>query len=539
MLCGEDDSFHLPAIQESSDDESSESETECEKEREEVKKKLQDFEEVSHKLLAEISMLEAEYEIEKTCREQAEVFATQISKENKKLKRISMQMMPMLYDLPEEIQKLVTEDQEIPDIDTDLVYQQQIKDLQETINTLLEERKVSSVEVEELKNQIKQLNEQIEEERLEKKCVFASLVKNQRTLKKLKSVSLMVTQHFNVMMDDLEKEQELRQHAELFAHKMLSDQQVAKRQSTILMQNVEPSVLLVKALEEVSVLTASLEETREKFERKIMKLQTELAEKPSEEEFDQIQKDLAVTKEQNIQLQGQLKEAEDKSKLLEEKVNELEEKLEEAKTFSSQMEDTPEAPASPPLPPPPPPAPPLPNLQSKIQEDPLALIRQRRGMKISETDQEKDCNDVKAEAVKEMMERIKNGIVLRPARKDKQSQAVTNYKRKSVINELQGLLKDSMNKPVWKKSYRRISRKINDNELDCVLLRRRKIVDISLKNDVAADKPKETPENDASKPPVAQSAKENHPVLVKLRQRTSELQQSRRMMPESSTMLWQ
>ncbi|MEE6462893.1 hypothetical protein FKM82_001764 [Ascaphus truei] len=537
MQCSEeDDSCLLPVIQESSDEASSESEAETlkedlERESELIQKQLQDFEEISQKLLAELSMLEAENEIERSCREQAEVYATQVSKENQKLKRISMQVMPMLYQLPEEIQILVNEDQDITDPVTDTAseYQQQIKDLQETIRELLEGKKESAIVLEELRSNLRRLNEELEDERLERACILMTLEKNQRTLLKFKKVSLMVSEEYSEMMQQLEIEQGLRQHAEVFAHKMLREQQVANRQSKILMHNVEPSVIVVKALEEVRSLATSLEETKQELQTKVMSLESQLAVKPSREEFELIQEAFNATKEDKCKLETQLKEAEGKCTLLEEKVSVLEEKLKEAESLPCKQDELAEAPTPPP-PPPPPPLPP--SRPSMIPENPITLIKQRRGMRGAESDPTKaGCSGVKDEAVKEMMDRIKNGVVLRPARRDGQRQSAAASKRKSIINELQGILGDTMKKPARQASYRRISRKVKTSELEGVLLRRRNIADMSPLGDVAAEKARETRGKDESQPPIMPWSKENSPVLVKMRRRPSDLQQSRRMAP--------
>ncbi|KAE8628661.1 hypothetical protein XENTR_v10000162 [Xenopus tropicalis] len=234
MISTKDQSHHhLPAIQEFSDTDSlPDSETEeeeLEKEREDAIKKLEEFKNISERLLAELSMLEDEFEIEKTCRAQAEVYASKVQKENQKLKRISMQVIPMLHELPGEI--LSQNCQEPPSAtdsasDTEYEYQQQIKcqfqDLQETINKLLEEKKQATVEVEELKCQIRALNKKMEEERLERNSLVVSLEQNQGMLLQLTKASLKVSQEYKEMMQQLELEQDLRHKAELFAHKVLT-----------------------------------------------------------------------------------------------------------------------------------------------------------------------------------------------------------------------------------------------------------------------------------------------------------------------------
>uniref|UniRef100_A0A803JDX2 Shootin-1 n=1 Tax=Xenopus tropicalis TaxID=8364 RepID=A0A803JDX2_XENTR len=532
MISTKDQSHHhLPAIQEFSDTDSlPDSETEeeeLEKEREDAIKKLEEFKNISERLLAELSMLEDEFEIEKTCRAQAEVYASKVQKENQKLKRISMQVIPMLHELPGEI--LSQNCQEPPSAtdsasDTEYEYQQQIKYLQETINKLLEEKKQATVEVEELKCQIRALNKKMEEERLERNSLVVSLEQNQGMLLQLTKASLKVSQEYKEMMQQLELEQDLRHKAELFAHKMLREQQAVSRQSSILMQNAEPSMMLLKALDEVGSLTAALEETKHDLQAKIQDLESQLEERPLQSEFELLQGDLKVTKEEKSQLEKKLEASEEKQTILEQKVGALEEKLREAEcTCLKEEEQKPD-----PVPVPPPPPPPLPHcLSGKAPENPLDLIKQRRGSKAAGENPSKSCDDIKADAVKEMMDRIKNGVILRSAQKDKQSQSAAAIKRKSVISELHVILEDTMKKPARKASRRR-SRKVNESELESVLMRRRRIVDIPQVTGGGTDSHSNPPGKDESKPPIAPWSNENSPVLVKLRQRTNELQRSRR-----------
>ncbi|OCT99057.1 shootin-1 [Xenopus laevis] len=522
---------HLPAIQEFSDTDSlpdSEAEKEeLEKEREDAMKQLEEFKDISEQLLAELSILETEFEIEKTCRTQAEVYASQVQKENRKLKRISMQVIPILHDLPEEIQNQICQEQpSANDLASEIEckYQQQIKYLQETINTLLEEKKETAFELEEQKCQIRNLNEKIEEERLERNSLAVMLEQNQRTLLQLTKASLKVSQEYKEMMQHLEVEQDLRDKAEMFAHKMLRDQQAASRQSMILMQSVEPSMMLLKALDEVGSLTAALEETKHDLQAKIHNLESQLEERPLQSDFELVQEELKVTKEEKSLLEKNLEESEEKQRMLQQKVSSLEEKLREAESLWLKEEEQKLVP----VPVPPPPPPPLPHCMSgKAPENPLDFIKQRRGSKVAGENPSKSCDDIKADAVMEMMERIKNGVILRSTTRDKQGQSAATIKRKSVINELHVILEDTMKKPIRKTSFRR-SRKVNENELESVLMRRRRIVDIPLQTGRGIESLGDPPGKDESKPPIAPWVNENSPVLVKLRQRTFELQRSRR-----------
>ncbi|XP_075043495.1 shootin-1-like [Mixophyes fleayi] len=538
----EDDPGQITDPQISSDTDSSDSTSEDEDSTREDSE-LQGIAEISQKLLDELKMLEAKFDIEKTCRKQAEVYAAQVSEKNKRLSRFSMHVMPVLQELPQEIQSLVIEEQQNGDLNTDSAdeYEQQIRDLQETIRKLVEEKKETTEELEDLKCQMKWFKEEFEDQRLKRKSLSLKLEKSERKFLKLNRVSLAVSRECKNMVNQLEAEQNLRHQAEIYAHKMLREQKAAYRQSMILMQNLEPSEMLMKALEDIGSLTTSLEETKQELQTKVKELEIQLSERPSQEEFLVIKQDLRTVNMEKQQLGEQLKAEQEKCAGLEEKVKSLEGDLKEKETICSTQDDTVVATSPPPLlllPPPPPPPPPPMCLSSKIPEDPLALIKQRRGQRGSEGSIETVHADGRADAVREMMERIKSGVILRPARSGQLQSAVTKN-RKSVICELQGMLMDTIRKPARKASRRRISRKVKDSELEFVLQRRRLVVDIPLQADGAAEKQKHSDEKDGTDPGGDMWCKEDSPAYVKRRQRSSNLQSSRRKQPELGQVLWQ
>ncbi|KAG6920917.1 shootin 1, partial [Chelydra serpentina] len=211
----------LESDSESSEDEEVATHEALLQERDEAKEKLSEFEQASQRLLAELSALEVEYEIEISCRKQAEVYAAQVNRENKKLKRISVALLPMLNQLPEDVLSLDTEVDSPSEPSRDPVYPylQQIKDLQEKVSRLLGEKKELTVQVQELQSQIQELGEQVEEERAERRSLQAAMDRNHKALKRYKRVSQLVTQEYSEAVQQLELEQDLRQHAETFAHK--------------------------------------------------------------------------------------------------------------------------------------------------------------------------------------------------------------------------------------------------------------------------------------------------------------------------------
>ncbi|XP_072718420.1 shootin-1-like [Ciconia boyciana] len=436
----------------------------------EAEERLAELEQASQALLAELSALETEFEIERTCRQRAEAYAAQVKQENKQLKQLGLA-------LPES---------EPPEEDPDPAqrYGQQLEDLQEKISWLLAQQKDLTIQVQELQRQNQDLQDQLEMGQGERQRLRAALGTSQRApLSRCRpppepplspAVSQIVTQDYCEAVQRLELEQDLRLHAEAFAHEMLVQKKEANRQSTILLQGAGPSAQLLAALQEVGRLSRALEEARQEQQQRVKELEEQLGRRPEPEELDLAQAALAAAEDEKLQLKKRLQEAERRLAGLEEEVGLLQEKL--AQDLPPQSR-TPE----PAAPEPPPPPPPLPPPAPTVPVDPLLAIRQRKGLANARRTKP-DADDAKARAVQEMMERIKNGVVLRPAKErvsPDQGPDVTADKRRSAVLELQGIL-GAMRRASRRASGRRSSLKGRDGQLESILQRRRRAVDGSL-----------------------------------------------------------
>ncbi|KAK9398520.1 shootin-1-like [Crotalus adamanteus] len=153
------------------EEEEDDQETDLSQEMAETKEKMAEIEQASQALLAELSTMEMEYAIEKACREQAEAFAIQVSRDNKKLQRISLALLPSLA-LQQEDPVGLSDDEEgaAPDSALDPMGRclQQVKDLQLKVSGLLEEKKELTTQVKELLALVGKLQHQLEEECAEK-----------------------------------------------------------------------------------------------------------------------------------------------------------------------------------------------------------------------------------------------------------------------------------------------------------------------------------------------------------------------------------
>uniref|UniRef100_A0A8B9C3I7 Shootin-1 n=2 Tax=Anser brachyrhynchus TaxID=132585 RepID=A0A8B9C3I7_9AVES len=301
---------------------------------------------------------------------------------------------------------------------------------------------------------------QLEKEKLERQSLRAALDSSQRMLKSFKRVSQVVTQDYCEALQKLELEQDLRLHAEAFAHKMLVAKKEASRQSSILLQSAGPSAQLLRALQEVGSLTRALEEARQQHQQQVKELEEQLGTRPRQEELELARAALAAAEEGRQELRAQLQEARGRLAEL------------EAAARSQQEKQEGDLARSEPAPPPPPP--PLPPPAPAVPVDPLLALRQRKGQ-ANPQHRKPGASDAKAQAVQEMMERIKNGVVLRPA-KERVPLGQSASKRRSAALELRGIL-GAMRRASRRASGRRSSVRGQDSQLEAILQRRRRAID--------------------------------------------------------------
>nr|XP_020856775.1 shootin-1-like isoform X2 [Phascolarctos cinereus] len=255
-------SYESSLSEEASTSEDEEEELEEQGSWEQDQKQLMELEQASQALLTELSVLEAECQVERSCREQAEVYAAQVSQENEELKRLSVALPPCLGPEP-----LPTTPQEQgPPSEPSL---------SQNSNT-----------------------SEIQRERLERSSLQTSMGQSQRALAKLKRVSHLVLQECGEAWQQLHLEQDLRQQAEIFAHKMLVEKKEAHRQSAILLQNHAPGTQLSAALEEVAALSRALEEATCQHREQVVSWEA------SQEEVGYLKMQLKEIEEKNAQLEA-------------------------------------------------------------------------------------------------------------------------------------------------------------------------------------------------------------------------------------------
>ncbi|XP_064916196.1 shootin-1 isoform X4 [Columba livia] len=324
-----------------------------------VEQWLLELEQASQVLLGELSALETEFEMERTCRQRAEAYAAQVKQENQELKRLSLAPLA-----PPALPQEQPPQEQPPEGDPDPHYGQQLQDLQKQLSGLLEQRNGLTSQVQELRKQNQDLQDQLEQERGQRQQLQEALATSQRAPGSSRRLSQVVTQDSWDTTQQPELERDLRLHAEAFTHER--------------------------------------------------------------QELDVARAALAAAQEEKLELRKRLEEAEGRLGELREEVMLLWKKV--AKDLSPQSQSHEVAV---PVPPPPPPLPP-----PAVPVDPLSALRQRRGLANPQRSRA-GGDDAKARAVQEMMQRIRAGVVLRPA---KERVSPRQEARRSAVLELQSIL---------------------------------------------------------------------------------------------------
>uniref|UniRef100_A0A4W5PMY9 Uncharacterized protein n=1 Tax=Hucho hucho TaxID=62062 RepID=A0A4W5PMY9_9TELE len=432
-----------------------------------------------------MDVLEMQFQIERSCRERAEALAVKVTKENKVLKRRSQALLPLLPKLPENMATMTFDleyDQGVdPDGDSGeeavLQEQAQISELQASVEQLLGEKMQLCEQVDSLKREQSQLQEQLALEIGEKEAILKKLSRQNKNMNKMKRVSQLVTEEFTEISQKLELEQGLRQHAEVFAHQVLVKQKDTQRQRMVVQQSSETSLQLQHALEQVAHISSTLQDIQRYYRNQVKQTQCALEESSVLSELQCVRGQLESSEEERRTMDTQLREAQNTVTQLQGEVKQLEDRLKDAEKELVSEKDN----STPALPPPPPPLPPPP---SSTAVDPLVVLRNKRKESANSIDKNKPdpTLDMKTRAVDEMMERTKKGIVLRPTQRPQVGSEDDHAwrdqrieKRKSAVLELKGMLdtmKHQGHRRAW--SRNRFSRNVGEAELQMVLQRRRR-----------------------------------------------------------------
>ncbi|XP_041645979.1 shootin-1 [Cheilinus undulatus] len=450
-----------------------------EEERNEAIKKLNEFQQVSQMVIEEVSAIQENLEIERTCRESAEALASKLHRQNRSLKRKSLMLLSHLG--PEIITEINLEDEEDEEEKGELhesnkvclspQCQTIISELQSKLDLTLKEKHQAVSDLEAVRDQLKQTRDELLKEKHDNTVLIAETLQQKKLLGKYNRVSQFAVEEFEVLQDTLNLERDLRTEAEKFARAMMVEQKQLKRQSQLLMQSSSPSQALQEALSQVTRLTNELESQRLEHQDQMKQMEDRLTGCEAQKELTALRRKLELMEDEKTDYRDKCSKAEIEVKDLRFTVEELQKKLQAAT-------NPPPAPAPPPPPPPPPPPAPAPPASNPLSSL-LSLIRKRRDVSAEIPLEVKDSAktpevDVRQQAVDEMMQRIKKGVRLRPV-----GQSPTRTRRQmerlpsnSAYQELKGIM-ESFNRTSPQPKTAAPPTNDQSEELQRILLKRR------------------------------------------------------------------
>ncbi|KAF7704745.1 hypothetical protein HF521_021817 [Silurus meridionalis] len=296
-------------------------------ERDEALQKLHDFERVSHMVLQEVSSMQENLEVEKTCRQTVEALATKLNRQNRSLKRKSMMYMAHLdanviaeINLSDEEENHQEEEAEICSSSHCQIV---ISELRNKLEACLEEKKKLAFELETTKDLLHKTREELLREKHDNTVLIAETLQQKKLLGKYNRVSQYAVEEYEALQADLELEKDLRVEAENFAHKMLVEQKKLKRQSQVMMQSVSPSEALANALKEITSLTHTMEKQRLEHQKQLKRLEEELHGSELQKQLAALERKTAVLEEERKECMEKCSKAETEAKDLRFTVEEL------------------------------------------------------------------------------------------------------------------------------------------------------------------------------------------------------------------------
>ncbi|XP_043568763.1 shootin-1 isoform X2 [Chiloscyllium plagiosum] len=399
---------------------------------------------VSQLVIEEVSTIQNHLDIEKSCRENAEVFASKLEKDNKSLKRISNLYLAKLGKETTSLDLSLDEDLAIDvtnaTLDKDarcssVDCQHQIQELRNELISTLEEKKQLSFQLENLKGHWEDLTDKLQKEEQRNIDLAAEIDKQNQLLAKYNKVSILALEEYEDLEKSLDLEKDLRKEAETFAHEMLLEQKKFKRQSQILIQKMVPNEQLMKALDDLAIVTETIEEERILHEKKLKEMQEQLDDCTLKKELNSLMKQLELLKEDKEELEIKCQNYSQQVKDLKHTIDELQKQIQQAE------KSTPSLPPPPPMPSPS--SSPLKNLMKIICKGQKTSNLSGVGKALPE-EAGKPLEDLKKQAVDEMMERIKKGVLLRKVDHTNRTRLNKNEPpEENALQELRGMLKSS------------------------------------------------------------------------------------------------
>jgi hypothetical protein len=362
------------------------------------------LENVIEPAILEFDQLQKHYEIERSCRSEAEKYASKMRKQNVNLKRQSQMLLQRFQIVDFTIEERDSSaGEDVPDAnikseaeDERDVLNRKIKDLEETIQIL--ERRLSSTEEDKMaayeREQYNTEKIRVAEDSLN---TYRQRIRAlEEEMGSLRKMSEMAIEEFEDLKKTHEREMNLKYEAEKYANSMLSERDAIVRESSIILSSVSGDARLTTALMAIEELTKQLQAEKLEHLAKIDKLSKELEYSSQQNQASDRERKLEFALEENDRQQRQIVTMEQWKLKLERENIDL---INQLDVCQQKLR-----------PPPPPPPPPPPTMFSPLKY----LARKKPVTSSKPQEKEADVKDKTYEvALKEMMDRIKTGRTLK------------------------------------------------------------------------------------------------------------------------------
>jgi len=369
----------------------------------------------------EYDHLRRRLQIEAECRSEAEKYACKMKKANKELKRRSMEILQHMnlvnIDIEDNIDSGVVSGSSEDDLRDTLNKKQQ--ELEMTVKVL--ESKLEASEEEKLAAYHRELKltaniQELEDENADLREKLEDYNKN---MKSIRRASNLAWDEFEELKKKYELAIQLKNEAERYAHQMLTERDVIKRESAMLLASSMVDERVASALLTIEELSVQLSNEQHSHKTEVESLQQQLNSCSQQIRISDLEQQLSLALAENETLLKAHKE-----------LIKWKEKLEKENVDLVNKLDVAEQKLRPPPPPPPPPPSFFSPLRLFIRKKPASETNSTKTRSGAPRDQTYE------EALKEMMDRIKSGRALKPASEMAQHDKTDG----SAIDNLQSIL---------------------------------------------------------------------------------------------------
>eukprot|EP00117_Sycon_ciliatum_P028138 scpid40933/ scgid22683/ Shootin-1 len=402
-----------------------------------VREELQKFRETSQRAFEEYGEFQDKLDLEKDLRNKAEEYAQEVLEENRRL----------IAKLKEAGGTIPTDSiSEGSHLDED---EPSKKDLKKGVVILHEQWEEAQERSAKARDELEKVVSELSKMRVEQEQASRDLQKEKDELDHLKELSRLAFDEYEQMQNQLKEEREIRLAAEAHAAKQMQEANLVKRQSALLLNTATENERVAAAFLQLQEVNDEVSKIKRTHAQEVEDLKEEIARLGKLEEAKALEEKLALADKQCSVMETKALDAEHKADLANQRVQILEQEvaslraaIETARSSSAAAASSGSAAPAPVAPPPPPPGPP-PLAPPPPPLMPIGkLVKSVKGDAATKKKKKEETKNVRADAMAEMMERIKSGKTgLRSAKEESKAEAPKEEVKGDAMAEIAKMIK--------------------------------------------------------------------------------------------------